>query len=350
MKASHHLLVLLLFISFNLLAQTPADTSSLEKVKVPKKSIFEHVASKSNIPQVILTTDLKKIIKNKLTGEILDAQIEIYDGEIKESYAIELSPRGKSRRRICYMPPLKLNFKKGELKDKGIKKKYDDVKLVTYCKDRDTYESYILREYYAYKLYNILTDYSFNVQLIEITYRDSLERIQPVSRYGFIIENTDEMANRLGAKEHSNYLMSRDSLDHFQYDVMALFQYMISNTDWKIDMLHNMKMIKVKKSDIVIPVPYDFDYSGFVNTLYSVPNPDVNQTHVRERCFMGECRDANELQKVREHFLSKKEEILTCPNDIPLTKKQCKQTIKYLKSFYKVLESDKKFRKKCLKS
>ena len=57
------------------------------------------------------------------------------------------------------------------------------------------------------------------------------------------------------------------------FDVLCLFEYMISNTDWNVSLLHNIKLIRKKDTKEIIVVPYDFDYSGLVNADYAVPNP-----------------------------------------------------------------------------
>ena len=188
------------------------------------------------------------------------------------------------------------------------------------------------------------------MQLVEIEYKDLKNKEESVTRYGFIIENTDELANRLAAKEKERFDLKRDSLDHFEHDVFALFQYMIGNTDWKIGALHNTKIIQKHKTAKYYVIPYDFDYSGFVNTVYAVPNVDLRQVHVKDRIYMGACKDAKLLDTVKVHFLDHKEELLATINAFDLLSKSSRKNLSsYLKSFYKTLENDKKFRKNCLK-
>lgn len=329
-------------------AQTDDDIDDFSVAETPRSTIFQSLSSNTEIPKIILTANIKKIIKNKLNQESLKAEFEITKDGQSEVWNIELRARGKSRRRICHFPPIKFTFSKDDLKERGIRKKHNTIKLVSYCKDKINYEKYVLREYVAYKMYNILTDYSFGVQLVQIEYRDSLNKISPVTRYGILIEDTDEVAERLNAKEKSKYEYGRDSLDNFQYDVLTMYQYMISNADFKIRALHNTKLIEDKDSKKYYAIPYDFDYSGFVNAEYSVPNPDFRQTHVTERIYLGECRSAEKLAAVRELFISKKSEILAAEKEM-FTDKEHKRMMKFINSFYKILESDKKFKRKCLK-
>lgn len=344
--------LLLLACTFQLISSAQiSDSTSLEEKEKKKPTIFQHLQVESSVPTVIITTDIKALIDQKYSLNTTPAKMEYIVGDQTETWDIEVRARGKSRRKICYMPPLKINFSKDDLKEKKLRKKFNSLKLVSYCKNQKAYENYVLREYLAYQLYNIITDYSFQVQLVKIEYRDKDGKVAPVNRYGFFIENTDELADRLNAKEKDKFELKRDSLDHYQHDVFVFYQYMIGNTDWKIGALHNIKVIRQKKTKTFFVVPYDFDYSGFVNTAYSIPNVDLKQTHVKERIYMGSCKDPNELESVRQHFISKKEALLAKTESFDLLKKKSRKNLGcYIKSFYKTMESDKRFKKSCLKN
>ena len=321
-----------------------------EDVGKPKKvSIFEFLPEDSLLTKVVLTTDIVKILENKNSAKRIPSDFSyILEGDTL-NWKVDVSPRGKSRRKICDMPPLRIHFSKDVLKELGLKK-HNTLKLVSYCKDKAVYNKYILKEYLAYKLLNILTDYSFNVKLFHLEYRDIENKVSPISKYAFLIENTKEMASRLGAKEVENFEMCRDSCVRINYDLFSLFQFMISNTDWNMQMLHNVKIIKEKKKGAVIPIPYDFDYSGFVNTDYSVPNPDYPyQADVRQRIYIGECRSVEAMQSTAEVFILHKKEILDyCQNFEYLDARSRKDLVKYLKKFYKVIEDPKKLKKRCV--
>ncbi len=60
---------------------------------------------------------------------------------------------------------------------------------MTHCQDRDVrFERFLLKEYLAYRTFNLLTDRSFRVRLARITYTDSKGRRKPITRSGFFIE------------------------------------------------------------------------------------------------------------------------------------------------------------------
>ena len=65
-----------------------------------------------------------------------------------------------------------------------------------------------------------------------------------------------------------------------------LFEYLIGNLDFSFNGLHNTELLATTDGR-VLPVAYDFDFSGAVNTSYAVPPPDYGVPNVRTRKFMG---------------------------------------------------------------
>ncbi|MEO1449511.1 MAG: hypothetical protein AAFV07_08260, partial [Bacteroidota bacterium] len=124
-----------------------------------------------------------------------EATVQYKEGE--ETYAIpaEIRVRGRFRRDplICDFPPVRLKFGKKQVLPElfnGQRK----LKLVTHCKD----EKYIFREYYIYKVYQLLSVRSFRVRLARITYKDVNNAREAETRYAFIIESEQELAQRTG--------------------------------------------------------------------------------------------------------------------------------------------------------
>ena len=129
----------------------------------------------------------------------------------------------------------------------------------------------------------------------------------------------------------------------------ALFQYMIGNTDFAVKYQHNTKVIFVDKK--FVPVPYDFDMAGFVNTSYSV----VSQTRsmklpiekVTERYYMGYKRDYTVFKQIRQEFLEHKEAIFAV---IDTHKSYFESTNsyeaarEYIASFFKILSNEADFK------
>ena len=88
---------------------------------------------------------------------------------------IQVRARGNFRLRICHFPLLHLNFRKSQVEGTLLDHQ-NKLKMVVHCKDSGRYDQMVLREYLAYRLLNALTDLSFRVRLLQVTYVDSDER------------------------------------------------------------------------------------------------------------------------------------------------------------------------------
>jgi hypothetical protein len=201
-----------------------------------------------------------------------------------------------------------LNLEKGQSRG-TVFDGQDKLKLVTHCHDWDTFEQNVLEEYLAYRIYNQLTDVSFRVQLVEITYLDSSGTSDSLTRMGFLIEDEGAMAVRVGGMILDVPGARATDFEPGQMGVMFLFQYMIGNIDW----------------------------SGLVDAPYVGPSPLTERLHdsVRERLYLGVCWDEIDFQSVFAHFEEKKEAILEAIREIPrLTDNNTRSASKYIEEFY----------------
>ena len=178
---------------------------------------------------------------------------------------VRIKARGEFRRNYCTYPPFKLNIKKADF-DNEYLDNTGAMKFVTQCKSPREYEGYLLREYLIYKMYNVLTDTSFRVRLVEMTYVDTSRKKQHIfTKYGFLIEPLKSLAARLHAVPVKSGGVTMKMMEPEAMARVALFEYMIGNTDWSLAGKHNIKVLKV--ADVHqphgIPVPYDFDIRGW---------------------------------------------------------------------------------------
>lgn len=213
------------------------------------------------------------------------------------TYRIELSARGVSRRhRVnCRFPPLRVKLA-AKPDGASLFHRQSGLKLVTHCKEPARYEQHLLREYAAYRLYNVITPESFRVRLLRVTYLDGGKSLG--TKWGFFIEDADDAARRLGRRELTTVRIAREALDPRDAARFALFQYMIGNTDWDMtaaadekDCCHNVKLLSPEKGRVadVTPLPYDFDNSGLVDAPYAVPNEVLPIRVVTQRHYRGYC-------------------------------------------------------------
>ena len=301
----------------------------------------------------ILDIKIRLNVKETITDrkEREEHQGMLYFGE-DDSLSVKLKVRGITRAKpaVCSFPPLRLNLKKKEVKE-TIFAGQDKLKLVTHCGNRKLNEQYVFREYMVYKLYELLTPFSFRVRLCRITYLDERGKYPPEPHYGFLIEDIDDLAARNNMKEFKGKLVNQDACYKEEVDKFIMFQYMIGSLDWSVPFEHNVKLIYGDEYPVPIAVPYDFDFCGMVNTDYAQPPPEIKVKSVRERNFRGFCRPPGVYDAVAQTFHELKAEFYSIYlkaeflDDNSLT-----MSVKYLDSFYGILNDQKAFNRQVVRA
>jgi len=336
------ILILAMTYDMVLAQQDPADshdsTHLINFTLFPKKDPF----LSDNIIKISLKFDMKKFVKTKHKGEYQKAQISIYnlDSNMVDK-EIRLRARGITRRSICYFPPIKLNFKKIDF-DNDTLNDINSLKLVTHCKNSNLYEQYLLKEFLVYRLYNLLTDSSFRVKLVHIDYIDSEDKMKPITRYGFIIESNNHLAERLQGIRLDRKGVNTWDTDRYLTSLLDMFQYMIGNTDWSIPPLHNIRLVKpLVPPSSILAIPYDFDYSGMVNTVYAVPDENLGIETVRTRVYRGYCLPSDgHYQRLFKLFIENKQDMFLLVEDLALLDKRSRaEMLEYLEEFYTIIEN-----------
>ena len=339
----------LLFIgnsaALNIHQQITSGTYTKATLEEDKASLLKTMKQDKPV-RMVIETNIGELVENRRITDYMDAKVT-FSTENGSEWSFEggVKPRGKFRRMRCEFPPLKIKLPKEGLEDAGLAS-FNKFKLVTHCmEDTKVSREILAKEYLAYKMYNELTDYSYRVQMVEVDYVDQVSGATE-HQYGFLIENTKELAGRLGGEMCDCLNIKPQDMDAYLGSVHDMFQFMISNMDWSIPMLRNVKLFQHQNNDTYIPIPYDFDFSGLVNAEYAIPNPDLDITHVTQRVYMGPKRDAEVVNLTRELFLSKRSRMTQIIESADmLSTKSKKQAAKFLDGFYKVLEDDKKVKK-----
>lgn len=293
--------------------------------------------------EITLSGDLNALFKNR-TGEAEYFPVNlIYQGPDNQKVEIPLNikTRGKFRRRagFCKYPPLLLNFnKKGAANT--VFEGQDKLKLVMPCRG----DKYVLREFFVYKIYNLLTSFSFKVRLLKI----NLEYSEPKQKneepfYAFIIEEEDQLAERNSMVSFGQDLIRPNDLYPDEFLKMALFQYLIGNTDWSVQYRQNIKLLKNEHNGMLVGVPYDFDHAGIVSAPYAKPAEELLLQNIRERRYRGYCvPNMASFQNIFDFFNEKQKEIYAIfTNNNLLDESYIKSTIKYLDEFYKTINNPK---------
>lgn len=296
---------------------------------------------------------VKLRIEAPLTDLIAKAQraTDPYDAKLKllgpgtEEHAITLAARGISRRKpwVCDFPPLRIQFKE-KPGAQSLFKGQKTLKLSTHCRAAPSFQDYSLLEYAAYRLYNVLTPQSFRVRLAEVDYVEAATGALRIRRYGFLIEDADDMAERNDLKKIEIAAIERRQLNSSATGRSDLFQYMIGNLDWSNiaapqgqDCCHNIKLLGAASGSIsnLVPVPYDFDSSGFVNAPYALPPPSVPVNRVRTRYYRGYCEFNSQVKPAAAAFLAKREALLASIASTPALSDGAKASAtQYLNTFF----------------
>jgi len=308
--------------------------------------------------EVIIEAPLTTLMDERPDDEYLDGVFRhvAADGTEHE-FALKVRTRGKFRRdkESCTFAPLRLNFKKKELAGSEFDGQ-DKLKLVTHCRTGDRkFEQILLREYVTYRTFSLLTSRSFGVRLLHITYVDT-ESDSSLVRYGFVIEDDDAMAERLGMERVKTGAIAHTDLDAAQENLVNLFEYMIGNTDFSLvdvvegeDCCHNSILLSATGKPPYTPVPYDFDFAGLVNAPYAAPNPRFKLMSIRQRLYRGQCRNNELLPGSINHFLKARDNIFAMLDSLdmvtPYTNRQIRS---YLEAFYDDISSPRRIRSRLI--
>ena len=327
--------------------ETAVDQVSAKDMATSGSSIFESSYNgfdffDSEEPlEMTLSFDIKGLVRGKQNPEYFDAMPTVKENDTDSiSQKIKVKARGYFRCSFCAFPPIMLKFKnKG---DEPLQVAGKTLKLVTHCNQTPKFEEYVLKEYLAYKLFNLVADYSFRTRLVRIHYQDIYRAKNSYTAYGILIENETMLAQRNHAVIVKSDNFTPKDMNSTEMNRVALFNYMIGNTDWSVQMQHNIRILMSydMPAGKAIPVVYDFDYSGLVNTYYSAPFEELPIKNVTERYYQGVCTGANQMKSLIEEFAALKDKMLGTIQDFPyLSKNDKKQAESYISSFYSLYKN-----------
>lgn len=304
------------------------------KITAIQNSIFDELHYQEMV-EVTLELNMSEAFSDRKNQEKHNAIFSYQNrlGQLK-TWNIKVEQRGRFRRMKCEnLPPIKLNFKKRDLAEAGLIE-FDDMKLVTHCvNDADVAKQLLVKEYLAYKIYNQVTNLSFRVQFLKINYKDVLSG-KVETQYGILIEDNAQLRDRLNAdKDEKAFNLAPDKYNTKQIKVVALFNYMIGNSDWSMQEMRNVKVL-IKDGKRIL-VPYDFDFAGLVDAPYVRLRPEHKLASSKDRIFLGFRDDATDLKSARRYFKFKRDPIIGTIKDCTLLSKGNKrEMIRYINSFY----------------
>jgi hypothetical protein len=256
----------------------------------------------------------------------------------------EIKTRGHFRKMSenCNYPPLLLTFNHDSAKKKLPLEKEGNLKLVVPCVD----DEYIVREWLVYKVYNILTPMSLNARLVKLTMYDTRKSKAYDEMFGILLENEKKMAER-NQQTIIKRKLNPQNLEQETYLRMAMFQYMIGNTDWSIQFQQNMILMADKGFHAPYCVAYDFDHSGMVEAPYAQPAEALQMSSVKERRYRGYCiQDISVYDPFIKQFNEAKPEIYSLYQNCKyINEKYRSGILKYLDKFYETINDPAAFKK-----
>ena len=277
-------------------------------------------------------------------SEYRPAILRMTDDEgVARTIDIRVRTRGLYRLENCRFPPLRVNFPRSRVGG-TVFDGQNGIKLVSHCRDRDDDEQNVLEEYLVYRSFNLLTDESFRVRLARVTYADGEDDDDPVVRYAFFIEEAEAMAERLEALYLEIRQASARSFGSEQAVRLSVFQYMVGNTDWSMVRFHNAEVLQ-NSEGVYVPVPYDFDWTGFVSPRYARPNERLGIRNIRQRIYRGFCRENFDFSTVYSQFVEVRTDIEALyTGQVGLEEDNRRDAVEYVDDFYEDIESPQRAR------
>jgi hypothetical protein len=296
--------------------------------------------------RIAIQAQIANLGRHRASGEAIPGTLTDPGGQV---LPITLALRGITRRtaEICDFPPLRVQFTTPPPAT-SVFAGQKQLKLVTHCRNAASFQQYVLLEFAAYRMYDMLTPKSFRVRLATIDYRDPSGR-PIVSRVGYFIEPLGDVAKRNGTistrAQQTIPLAALSPIDAARY---ALFQHMIANHDWSMragpagkQCCHNAELIGPLAAGSVVPIPYDFDFSGFVDPSYATPPDVLNISSVRERVYRGYCvHNAEALAAARQMRNSRPQLLAALASTPGLEPATQARAIKFLDGFFAQIASD----------
>lgn len=263
---------------------------------------------------------------------------------------VTVERRGVTRRALCRVPPIRIRFDRSATQG-TLFEGQRSLKLVTHCSSSRRWEQYYVLEMLAYRIYNLVTERSFRVRALAMTYADDERGRADANRFAFLIEHARDVADRnrmerirSGRIRPGDY--SADGIVRFM-----LFQYLIGNTDWSVwtaaeeeRCCHNMRVIGIPGTGRLYPVPYDFDSAGLVNASYAAPHESLPIRNVSERLYRGFCLHNSSLDALRLEYMALEDDILALIENEPLlTSRNRSRALRYVREFFEILADPNRF-------
>jgi len=303
--------------------------------------------------ELVIEAPMRTLLRQAEKNPELNGRLTYTDSEGADvTIDITITTRGHSRLELCSFPPLSISLNKDQT-DGTLFAGQRRLKIVSPCKTGSKYQRYFYQEYSIYRAYNVVSDHSFRVRMLNITFRDEDQKRKDDVVAAFFIEADREVAERLNMATVKTKKISPKQFDVAEINKFELFQYMIGNTDWAIlkgpgeeDCCHNGKVIGFPGSgENLLVLPYDFDQAGIINTDYALPAKGFPIRSVKQRLYRGRCKHNEQLDKTIALLNEKRSEIEAALAPRELSERNKKSALNYLDAFFVTINDPKELGK-----
>lgn len=306
---------------------------------------------------VSISAPWRELVRNRNFQGAYPATIDYTDPSGNPvSVELTVERRGVNRQKVCHFPPIKLRFEKGATTGTMFEGQ-KSLKMVTHCQERSNYDQLYVLEMLAYRIFNQLTDRSFRVRPLSVTYREAEGGSADDPVFAFLIEDEKELARRVGLEKVEVPSIGPQRLDTGEAALMSLFQYLIANADWAAlrgpdpaECCHNIKLLGPEPSGSagkLFAIPYDFDAAGLVNADYAAPAPGVPIRKVTQHLYWGYCAHNEGLPVARDRIIGQEQVIYDLvAAEENLQSRRRDRAVKFLEKGFKILRDDKDFQRR----
>jgi hypothetical protein len=302
-----------------------------------------------DVMDITIEAPMKELVRKRLKKPDFEAIIRYTDGSGRIfSLPATLSSRGNARLEACDFPPLSIVFQGDTTAGTPFAGQHK-LKVVTRCRRSKLAEAWLLQEYGIYRAYNAITDYSYRVRRSEMTFLDSSDDRWVLEMPAFIIESTNEVADRLGRVQVRPPEVRVEQFELEESTNYVLFQYLIGNTDFALKRgpsgegcCHNGRVLAQEGSqDNWIVLPYDFDQAGMIRTDYAVPDDRLGIRDVTRRLYRGFCWQNDSLPEAVSRFNKSRPALgdIIIPDEISAGRQ--KKMRRYIDAFYDIINNPK---------
>jgi hypothetical protein len=180
-----------------------------------------------------------------------------------------------------------------------------------------------------------------------------------ISRVGYFLEDLKDVAHRNGMQQvHAGERIPTSYLNPVDAARYGLFQDMLGNHDWSMragpvgrDCCHNAELVGIAAPGAVIPIPYDFDFSGFVDPPYATPPAELDIGDVRQRLYRGFCMHNPQVIAAAREMRAAEPQMLAVLGQVPGLDPRTQRTASaYLGRFFADIATDADVNAKVLRS